>query len=457
MGYSDISHFLSTSIGNNKVIFVLISILIIVFIIDTSVIKIYYFSYNQSPVSWRVALFIGISSVYLVGIYLVSQFVKQRSEHIRKRQVLHINTLHKIVVISQYLLTAVTIFVVFQIVIMSRYNAVLLTVATWISYITAIIMMAVLAQQFFSWFKSNKNSTVFLYGLASAMLAINAGFILIFVSLVLRNVPAYAQPHVGVGSPFFTLGPWTDILYYGYVISSIVSFMLWWIATVSALRHYSEKSQKRYWFILSIPLVYFLIQFQPLFLSLFSSFLASEPVLFSTIYTLVFTVSKPVGGILFSIAFWTMARKLGNNNVVRNYMIISAYGLVLVFVSNQAVVLVSAPYPPFGLATASFMGISSYLLLVGIYSSAISLGEDSKLRQTIRKLAIKESKLLDSIGTAQMEQEIQSRVIAITRKSQKNLVNETGVESSLSEDEVKHYLHEVLTEIKKKTPTNGIK
>ena len=38
------------------------------------------------------------------------------------------------------------------------------------------------------------------------------------------------------------------------------------------------------------------------------------------------------------------------------------------------------------------------MLLVGIYSSAISVSHDIKLRQSIRKLAVKESKLLDSIG-----------------------------------------------------------
>ena len=69
-----------------------------------------------------------------------------------------------------------------------------------------------------------------------------------------------------------------------------------------------------------------------------------------------------MGGILFGIAFWATARKLDYNNPVRNYIMISAYGLVLIFVSNEASVLVSAPYPPFGVV--SFMGLPSYLVLV---------------------------------------------------------------------------------------------
>jgi hypothetical protein len=129
-------------------------------------------------------------------------------------------------------------------------------------------------------------------------------------------------------------------------------------------------------------------------------------------------------------------------------MVVSAYGLVLVFVSNQAVVLVSAPYPPFGLVSTSSMGISSYLVLVGIYSAAISVAQDSKLRQSIRKVAVKEAKLLDTIGTAQMEDELQKRVLKITKEQQESLALETGVESSINEGELKQYLDEVIQEIK---------
>jgi hypothetical protein len=105
--------------------------------------------------------------------------------------------------------------------------------------------------------------------------------------------------------------------------------------------------------------------------------------------------------------------------------------------------------PPFGLAVASFIGLASYMILLGIYSSAISVSHDIKLRQSIRKLAVKESKLLDSIGSAHMEQEIERRVISMTKQNEEILANETGVEPSLSDSEVKEYLREVLKEVKK--------
>jgi hypothetical protein len=58
------------------------------------------------------------------------------------------------------------------------------------------------------------------------------------------------------------------------------------------------------------------------------------------------------------------------------------------------------------------MGLSSYLVLLGIYSSAISVAHDSELRKSIHKLAVGESKLLDSLGSAQIEQEVIMKVIA---------------------------------------------
>jgi hypothetical protein len=208
----------------------------------------------------------------------------------------------------------------------------------------------------------------------------------------------------------------------------------------------------KYWITLSLPLVYFLLQFQPLFLNLFSTFQFIDPVSFSTLYTLVFTFSKPIGGVLFGIAFWTIARRLGYN-IVRNYIIVSAYGFVLLFLSNQAIVLVSAPYPPFGLATVCFVGLSSSLVLVGIYSSAVSLAHDAKLRELIRTSALEQTRLLDSIGMAHMEKEITGRVLKFAKANRDKLEEETGIKTSLTDEELKDYLALVQNEIKNQKNT----
>jgi hypothetical protein len=267
----------------------------------------------------------------------------------------------------------------------------------------------------------------------------------------LLDRPTEVIPHVGTAFTTFIPGSALAMLNYAYTISSIISFMLMWIATALLLRHYSKKlGRVKYWIIISIPLVYFLSQFLPLFLNLFTPLIQSDPIFYSIVLTLIFTLSKPAGGILFGIAFWTIARSLSQNVAVRNYMTISAYGFVLLFISNQGIVISAAPYPPFGLATISFIGLSSYLILVGVYASAISVSHDSKLRQSIRKFAIKESKLLDSIGSSQMEQEIQRQVMKMTKEHRDRMIEETGVQSSINKEDINQYLEEVLKEIKKK-------
>ena len=309
--------------------------------------------------------------------------------------------------------------------------------------------MGLLTQRFISWFKSNRNYVVLLYGLSCITLAINAAFTLALVISLSPGLPIAVTEQIGDISRFIVTGSMTSLLNYGYVSSSTVSFMLIWGATAMLLHHYSKRLGKiTYWIIVSIPLVYFLSQFITSNLNLFAPLIISNPTFFGILLSLIFTLSKLAGGILFGVAFWITGKSLGRNSVVRDYMYISAYGLVIFFASNQAIVLVSISFPPFGLATISFIGLSSYLILVGIYSSAVSLSQDVKLRQSIRKIAVEESKLLDSIGSAQMEQKILRKVMIITKQQQDYMTAETGVLPSVSEDDIKGYLDEVLQEVK---------
>ena len=77
------------------------------------------------------------------------------------------------------------------------------------------------------------------------------------------------------------------------------------------------------------------------------------------------------------------------------------------------------------------------------------MSEDSKLRQVIRKVVLNETTLLDSMSTAQMEQEIQKRTLAVTRKTRDLMAEETGIQPSLSEDDMKQYLQQVIEEVKR--------
>jgi hypothetical protein len=219
---------------------------------------------------------------------------------------------------------------------------------------------------------------------------------------------------------------------------------------MAMLRNYIHKRGKFvYWIVLILPLAYFVSQFLVLSLDLLHPILLSNPIFYGIIFTVIFTLSKPIGGMIFGMGFWLTARNIPEDNVVRSYLIISAYGFLLLFTSNQALVLTFTYYPPYGLVSISFVGLSSYLVLVGIYSSAISMSQDANLRQEIRHLAVRESKLLDGIGMTEMEEKIVNRVLAVAKRHSDEMVEKTGVQPSLNEQDIEQYMHEVLAEIKR--------
>jgi hypothetical protein len=344
-----------------------------------------------------------------------------------------------------YAFAAILVFAIFQMLIISQYNVVLLNTAIMISYVFGIAIMVILCHRFFSWFKLNKSYVILLYGLSFIMLAVNACITLWLANNILLARPGEVMPHVMVQIPQISANA---TLNYAYIITTITSFIITWCATIGLLKNYTQKMRKfTYWIVAILPLAYFVSQFLVFSLGLLGPMLISNPIFYGILFTIMFTFSKPIGGIIFGIGFWLIARNIHKDNVVRNYLIISAYGFLLLFASNQAMVLTFTYYPPFGLATISFVGLSSYLVLVGIYSSAISISQDANLRLEIRRLAIRESKLLDSIGLAQIEEDLRKRVLHVARINKSN-VAEAGVQSTLNEEEVNRYLDDILKEIK---------
>ena len=102
----------------------------------------------------------------------------------------------------------------------------------------------------------------------------------------------------------------------------------------------------------------------------------------------------------------------------------------------------------FGLPTVSLVGPFSFLFFIGLNNSAISIAEDSSLRRKIKDSARQQLKMFGSIGTAEMESRLEKTVLEITKSNAESLTHQTGIEPSLSVDEVKQYLNEVLVELK---------
>jgi hypothetical protein len=200
-----------------------------------------------------------------------------------------------------------------------------------------------------------------------------------------------------------------------------------------------------FYLLVTIPLLYYLGVFQ----WIVSSFLVNFDIL-STLQVYTFNIIgsilvRPVGGAILGIAFLVVSRKVHDPNIA-NYMRLSALGIMLLAISNADARIYLLPYPPFGLVTISFMGISSYLLMVGIYYSAVSSSMNSQIRSMIERSVDKELNFLSNIGRSQMEKEILNRVKLLTERFADNLTEDSGIGINLRTEEIVHQISFVMKE-----------
>jgi hypothetical protein len=421
-------------------------VLVIVLLIDTCLIKIYNFASALSIRDVLTDIFVLIACTFLTSQYIILVFsikkVKETKTELRTSKMIH-----KIIRICQFCISALLIGMIIEVLFISHYDTLLLETVLTVSYGSSIIILGLLAQRFLSWFRSRKSYIVLLYAFSSISFIVSNFFSILFVSNIMLRISNVIEPHGHNLLYFNNPGSFAFYLYNSYVISSILSFILTWIATAIIMHYYPKRIKGiKYWLLVSLPLIYFLSQFVSLSLNLFASVLEQSPVFYGVLLSVIFPVSKAAGGMLFGVAFWVMARTIKTPNIVRDYLVITAIGFILLFVSDQAISLIVAPYPPFGLTSVGTMGLASYLILIGLYYCAISVSNDIDLQKAISYSAIKEFNLLSSIGSAQMEEQVQQIVTRIVKEQAENIETLPAIST---EDDIKDYTSLVLDEIKK--------
>ena len=423
----------------HKGFLVIFALIIIALLVDTSIRKITPFTGGLGIGTQDLAIFTSMIIVYAVGQYLILNFLGRSHLHFQKS--------YKIVRLSQYALITILALIAWQVIFTGGYSSILMKTVIWINYAMFVILTGSLSYRFLVWSTSNKNRVVVAYGISMALLSASGVFTVFYINDALSG-----QRDIEYIRPFRNLiaivASVENIFSSSYFVSSLAAFLFTWLATILLLNHYSKKlGMIIFWILVLIPLVYFLSQFEGAFLNMFVSLRKLDPIVFSVTHTLIFSATKSVGGILFGIAFWSVSKNI-ENKVVKNYLIVSAYGMVLLFTANQPVGLTLIPYPPFGLVSISFLGLSSYLVFIGIFSASMSVALDSKLRTIIKRSALDETKFVETIGTSEMEKLIERRVRHMVSRMEADFKKETGVEPSLSDSEAKDYIKQVLDEVR---------
>jgi len=266
------------------------------------------------------------------------------------------------------------------------------------------------------------------------------------IDLLMQQKPVIKYGDVAVFHVASISTELADIINLLYATASTIAYVLTWIGTVMLLRPYMKRfGRTKFWVIMSLAMVYYLITYPLEVLGL----LTYEDTEMSIINNIILGLASVFTGIIFGAAFLSVARTLRLGSPVRNHMIIAAYGFLIFYIAGSASVS-QAAYPPYGVVSIAITGLSCYLIYNGLYLSAVTVSQDIALRKSIRKSVIEQSKLLHSIGTAEMEIQVQNQVLSVAAKTSNTMTEETGVQASMNEDEMKDYVQTVMKELRAK-------
>jgi hypothetical protein len=387
-----------------------------------------------------------ISISYIFGQMFLVKFMNSASHALKARSAL-IAGLHRAVSVIQYVLAANIILVIIQILIISQYSTLSLTFVAYVSNFLTAILLATFAIRFVSWYRNKKNSLgILLFALAFLILAVSEVVAGIGSAYLLSLKDQVITPASKIEYRNFPEGSFLDIFFSYYSYVDYASFLLTLIASALLLYHYSKKTKRpKIILIIALPIFSYTATILDS-LNIYDT--DTNPNLFS--YYIFQSLASVSGGILFALSFWFISRGLPDTPV-KTFLKITAFGFILLYLSNHTDVN-QAIYPPYGINSLSLLPLSSYFVLFGLYASGLSLSQDITLRQHLRSMAKNDNNLLSSIGTAEMEREV-NRAIGelkeVADEQEKELAEKTGIETPVPENEIEDYLKQVIEEVAK--------
>jgi hypothetical protein len=387
-----------------------------------------------------------ISISYIFGQMFLVKFMNSASHALKARSAL-IAGLHRAVSVIQYVLAANIILVIIQILIISQYSTLSLTFVAYVSNFLTAILLATFAIRFVSWYRNKKNSLgILLFALAFLILAVSEVVAGIGSAYLLSLKDQVITPASKIEYAIFPEGSFLNIFFSYYAYVDYASFLLTLIASALLLYHYSKKTKRpKIILIIALPIFSYTATILDS-LNIYDT--DTNPNLFS--YYIFQSLASVSGGILFALSFWFISRGLPDTPV-KTFLKITAFGFILLYLSNHTDVN-QAIYPPYGINSLSLLPLSSYFVLFGLYASGLSLSQDITLRQHLRSMAKNDNNLLSSIGTAQMEREVNRAVgelKEVADEQEKELAEKTGIETPVPENEIEDYLKQVIEEVAK--------
>ena len=400
--------------------------------------------FTISPVG--ISSFVTMAIIAIIGQYLLVGMAKNKSSQ-QIVKTIHFDTYRKSETIIQHSVVILMTIILFQILFYSEYSIFLIKIAVFTSFGFAIYSMGSLTGWFLMWFKIKKNFILLLFSMASLFIVFHLlSMVVLTVTILDEKTSVINSGSEVIFDPNLpgTLITLSNSLhtYFG-----VFAFILFWSATVVLLRHNIYRIGKtKFWILMSTPIVafsgYYLVFFQSI---AGTPSILEDPINGIVIPVLIIICTGIIAIVIIGISFSFIAKPLKNNTVIKDFLTITSYGFILFFVTTLTSIG-GAGFPPYGLINLILVGPFSFLIVNSLYRSAIAVSEDVELRRFIKNTANRELDLLGDMGTAQMYQQLENNVMEASKSNAFKLSQQTGIEPSLTDEEIKYYLKQVVME-----------
>lgn len=447
----------SELLSNNKSIFLLIISMLTIIIMDSSL-TIFCTPRNSRLINIsNTELYLVYSVIFIISNIVVLNITRNIKANLKNKY------LFFMIFIIQSLLSIILLVIYGQIIYYSNYSNLFIFLIIHISFLSSIGFLSILTVKLLRWFLLIRNYSILMYSIAISLFILNAVIGLIYVSQVLLTHTDSIKPAScrALFASLYNIDP--DLSFYLsnlYDITSIISFIAAWFVTTVMLKQYSRNIGRiKYWILVTVPLVFFMTRYEillyyflndPAILDLFSS-IKPNSILVPFVYTLT-NSNLQLGGIFFAILFLVIVKKIPKGHQIVHSLIISLIGIMFLFGSKGISALILPAYPPVGITAISFMGLASYLLLIGIYSSATIAARDIKLRKYLYEKVENDTTLLNNIAYAENEIEIEKNVKSLINYSSK--WQENNIAREMNQQEIEEIVYDVIATVKENTSRN---
>ena len=427
-----------SALSGSKQALVLISLIVVLTIVDSQFINIFYGTDLGTPGNLHLLLFASFVIVASIINTILLLFAKRNDIHSTTSRPLLFRVTYIGTSIVQYTISLILFITISEMLIFHEYNKIFSLLVVYLSHFWSAIILGILSLTFIQWFRFATSFSILIYGVVFSVILF---LILLTIPLLTQQFTNQSQliyPRDYTSLIMAVIVPSRDIAFIYGLGNYVLPLMIIpsWILTVLLLKPYANRiGKKRFWLIVGIPLLYQVFTF-----IVRDANLVTDPTLVEIIYSqqfqVIFGISYQVSGLFFAIAFLSIGRKMKRKGM-KNYLIISSIGIVSLFSSMQPGMPFYAAYPPFGLVTLLFLGLSSYMLLVGMLGCAAYVSRDSELRREIYKGLEVDADVLKKIGMAEMQREIEKRVLPLANKIKLSDEMRSRMDTDPDEEDVK--------------------